>query len=639
MTDDIPLQEKELLQVKDDKDNQSEEIEEREEWGNKLDFLLSCIGYAVGFGNVWRFPNLCFENGGGAFLIPYFFFLTICGMPLFFMELSLSQYVGIGPIGCWKAVSPLLKGIGYAMLLISFFVTIYYNAIIAWVFYYLFESFRADVPWRDCSNYWNTEDCYEGPPKSTIINVINSTMANTTASCPKNFMLTSMKLLNDTLVGNVNGTLSRCVYQQPSTRVLPASEYLNDYVLQKSTGIGEAGEVRWQLCLCLLLAWITVYFCIWKGTASVGKVVYVTATFPYLVLFILFIRGVTLSGAGKGVVYYLYPDFKKLLEPQVWVRAASQIFYSLGVGFGSLIAMGSYNKFNNNVYRDAVLVSLINCATSVFCGFVVFSVLGHMSEVLNLPIRDVAESGPGLVFIVYPAGIAQMPVSTLWAILFFLMLLTIGLDSQFAMMECVISGLSDEYPRYLRKYKEVFILIMCIIAFFLGIPNVTQAGPYIVELFNTQAGGVSLVFLAFFEVIAVGWIYGADRLLDNIEVMIGYRPSVWWKICWKYISPIVILVTFLYGIVMWDGIKYGDYTYPGWSEFIGWMLALVSMFCIPAGMIHEIWCYYKKKSYSPGAQPAGWREMFYELTKPDESRLKELENMRVTPIDDKEALA
>jgi len=98
----------------------------------------------------------------------------------------------------------------------------------------------------------------------------------------------------------------------------------------------------------------------------------------------------------------------------------------------------------------------------------VFSVLGHMSVMLDLPIKEVAESGPGLVFIVYPAGIAQMPVSVLWAILFFLMLLTIGLDSQFAMMECVIAGLSDEYPRYLRRYKEVFVLVMCIIAFFFG---------------------------------------------------------------------------------------------------------------------------------------------------------------------------
>lgn len=68
-----------------------------------------------------------------------------------------------------------------------------------------------------------------------------------------------------------------------------------------------------------------------------------------------------------------------------------------------------------------------------------------------------------------------------------------------------------------------------------------QAGAYIVEIFNTQAGGLSLLFLAFFESLAIGWIYGAERLLDNVETMIGYRPSRWWLFCWKFFSPVIIL--------------------------------------------------------------------------------------------------
>ena len=76
-----------------------------------------------------------------------------------------------------------------------------------------------------------------------------------------------------------------------------------------------------------------------------------------------------------------------------------------------------------------------------------------------------------------------------------------------------------------------------------------QAGPYVVELFNTQAGGLSLLFLAFFEAIAVGWIYGGDRLIDNIETMIGYRPCKWWVICWKFIAPLIILSKFIYHLL------------------------------------------------------------------------------------------
>jgi SNF family Na+-dependent transporter len=384
------------------------------------------------------------------------------------------------------------------------------------------------------------------------------------------------------------------------------------------------------LALCLLLAWIIVYFCIWKGVKSVGKVVYVTATFPYVVLLILLIRGATLPGSLRGVIFYLRPDFQKLADPAVWVRAAGQIFYSLGVGFGSLVAMGSYNKFNNNCYRDAVMVSSINCGTSVLCGFVVFSLLGHMSDVLDMPIEEVAKSGPGLAFIVYPAGIAQMPVSTLWAILFFLMLITLGLDSQFAFIEVVVSSLSDEYPKYLRKYKELFILCMCVVAFLLGIPTVLQSGAYIVEIFNTQAGGLSLLFLAFFESLAIGWIYGADRLLDNVETMIGYRPSRWWLLCWKYFSPTIIFATFMYGIADWSGIIFGDYKYPAWAEGVGWLLAFSSMICIPIGMGFTIYQAFTKVEYEiSGDKSSRWRQILQYVLSPNEEKIQEIESKRV----------
>lgn len=617
----MSVEEKIALQ---EKNGMEEEVEEREQWGHKLDFILSCVGYAVGFGNVWRFPNLCYENGGGAFLIPYFLFLAICGMPLFFMELSIAQYIGLGPIGCWKAVSPLLQGVGYAMLIISFLVSIYYNTIIAWVLYYLFESFRSDVPWRDCKNTWNSDKCYEGPPSSKSLLPINVTSNGTSfLSCPKHYI----KTLNGTalIYSTQNSIFDGCQYKLPEVRVLPAEEFLENYVFQQTEGVDNPGEVRWQLALCLLLAWIIVYFCIWKGVKSVGKVVYVTATFPYVVLLILLIRGATLSGSLKGIIFYLKPDFNKLADPAVWVRAAGQIFYSLGVGFGSLVAMGSYNKFKNNCYRDAVMVSSINCGSSVLCGFVVFALLGHMSDVLKLPISDVAKSGPGLAFIVYPAGIAQMPVSTLWSILFFLMLITLGLDSQFAFIEVVVSSMTDEYPKYLRQYKEIFILIMCAVAFLLGIPTVLQSGAYIVEIFNTQAGGLSLLFLAFFEAVAIGWIYGADRLLDNVETMIGYRPSRWWYLCWKFFAPVIIFATFLYGVADWGGIKFGSYTYPGWAEGVGWLLAFSSMVCIPIGMGYTLCQAWFTTQYSTKGRTPRWRQILQRACSPDEEKIREIE--------------
>ncbi|XP_065054317.1 sodium- and chloride-dependent GABA transporter 1-like [Rhopilema esculentum] len=613
MEEKIELNDRGSVAVMNEKGVKKEEdIEEREQWGRKLDFMLSCIGYAVGLGNVWRFPYLAYENGGGAFLLPYILFLFLCGMPLFFMELSVGQYLQLGPISCWKAICPAFSGIGYAMLVVSLLVGIYYNVIIAWCLYYLFESFRSDVPWRHCNNKWNTPRCVEGAYKTHPTNGVLNMTGNIT--CDINYQAQYL----------ANGSFASCKYlYESATRVSPSSEYWERYVLELTDDIGNTGGIKWELALTLLAAWVIVYFCMWKGVKSSGKVVYFTATFPYVVLFALFIRGVTLEGAGDGIKFYLNPDFEKLKDPEVWVKAATQIFYSLGVGFGSLVAMGSYNKFNNNCLRDAVTVSLINCGTSVFAGFVIFSVIGAMSHQLQVPIEKVASSGPGLAFVAYPEGIAQMPVSPLWAILFFLMLLTLGLDSEFAMIECVVTGISDEYPRLLRKYKEIFILITSIVCYLIGLSNVTRAGAYVLNLFDWQSGGVSLLFLALFESICIGWFYGSERLRHNVFTMTNKKPGLWWSLCWKYFCPIIIGSIFVFSLVKWQGVSYNTtYKYPAWAEILGWFLAVASMICIPLGFIAAL---------LGGKGPL--QERLFKICKPNEVVMREIEVRENLPQD------
>lgn len=93
------------------------------------------------------------------------------------------------------------------------------------------------------------------------------------------------------------------------------------------------------------------------------------------------------------VRYYLTPEWYKLYNTKVWVDAASQIFFSLGPGFGTLLALSSYNKFHNNCYKDAILTSSINCLTSFLAGFVIFSVLGYMAHVQNKSIEEVGLEG------------------------------------------------------------------------------------------------------------------------------------------------------------------------------------------------------------------------------------------------------
>ena len=112
-----------------------------------------------------------------------------------------------------------------------------------------------------------------------------------------------------------------------------------------------------------------MYFSLFKGVKSSGKVIWVTATMPYVVLTILLVRGLMLEGAADGIRYYLHVDWSKLTKTGVWIDAAIQIFYSVGAGFGVHLAYASYNKFHNNCYRDCLVTSAVNSCTSFFSGF------------------------------------------------------------------------------------------------------------------------------------------------------------------------------------------------------------------------------------------------------------------------------
>ncbi|XP_076342297.1 sodium- and chloride-dependent GABA transporter 1-like [Tachypleus tridentatus] len=128
-----------------------EDEPERWEWEGKLDFVLSSINYAVGLGNVWRFPYLCYENGGGAFLFPYLICLVLCAAPLFFLEVAIGQYLSVGGIGIWNLV-PIFKGIGSVSMVIVCLYNIYYVVIIAWTLFYFVFSMTSPLPWESCGN-------------------------------------------------------------------------------------------------------------------------------------------------------------------------------------------------------------------------------------------------------------------------------------------------------------------------------------------------------------------------------------------------------------------------------------------------------------------------------------------------------
>ncbi|KAG8194818.1 hypothetical protein JTE90_017257 [Oedothorax gibbosus] len=525
---------------------------ERGQWSNKLDFLISVINYAVGLGNVWRFPYLCYENGGGAFLFPYLICLVLLAGPAFVMEVSIGQYLSLGGIGVWKLV-PIFKGVGYASMTIVTLYNIYFVVVVAWVLLYFIASFATRLPWQHCESSWNTPHC-------SIIELIGH---NKTAE----------KVFRNTTVKDSSSVV----------------EFWERRVLGISSGIEVMGGLRWELVLYLVVAWIVIYFIIWKGLHQSGKIIYVTATFPYVILTILLIRGVTLEGAFDGILFFIKPEWSKLAEPKVWIAAGTQVFFTFGIGFGSVINLGSYNKFHHNFYRDSIYICILNPLTSILAGFVIFSVLGYMANLQGSLVGEVVKSGPGLAFLTYPEVVLHLPLSPIWAALFFLMLFVLGINSQFCTVEALVSSLVDEFPKLMHR-RKLFSLIMCVVLCLLGLPMVTEGGMYIFKLMDTYAAsGISLLFTVFFQTIAISWIYGIPRLSKNINTMLGFQPSWYLKIGWTVLVPLMTVSIFLFSLLDYKPVVYGgDYQYPWWGEMLGWLIGLSSMLWIPLYAIYYV---------------------------------------------------
>ncbi|ESO90311.1 hypothetical protein LOTGIDRAFT_123645 [Lottia gigantea] len=526
----------------------------REVWNKKAEYLLSVIGYAVDLANVWRFPHLCYKNGGGAFLIPYFTMLLLCAMPVFLMEMCLGQYHRLGPISIWR-MTPIFKGIGFASCFMAYIVAFYYNIIIGWAFFYLFSSFTTDLPWTTCGHSWNTGNCWQPEWNRSEL---NSSYYNKTVS--------------------------------------PTNEFFERGMLHidKSSGIEDVGGLRWPLVFWTLLTFIILYFSLWKGVKSSGKVVWFTATVPYIILAILLVRGSTLPGAKEGIKYFITPNISRLNNPQVWIDAAVQIMFSVGAGFGTHIAYSSYNRFNNNCFRDCLITVAVNCFTSVFSGFVIFSYLGYMSLKSHKEIDQVATEGPGLVFIVYPEAISTLPGSTIWALIFFLMLITLGLDSAFGGLESPLTGLKDECKKLRKFHFSREFLTLCVVgsAFIFSLPCLTEGGVYIFNILDTFAAGTSILFTVFSQVIAISWFYGIEEFCNDVEKMTGIRPGLYWRICWKFISPTLLLILVITSIINYVPLSYTTslqtYIYPGYSNILGWCIALSVILLIPGFAVYKL---------------------------------------------------
>ncbi|XP_043514895.1 sodium-dependent nutrient amino acid transporter 1-like isoform X2 [Frieseomelitta varia] len=514
---------------------------------------MSCIAMSIGFGNIWRFPFTAYENGGGAFLIPYIIVLFLVGKPFYYLEMIIGQFSSSSSIKVWN-ISPAFSGVGWSQFCSTVALMTYYSSLMSLTLFFLVASFSSELPWAKCRDEWS-DYCIDSSQTAGSETINASTF---------------LELFDK------------------RERKSSAELYFLKVVLQEKDSIDDGiGLPDWKLTLCLLVSWSSVVLITFQGVKSSGKFSYFLAIFPYIVLLALLIRAVTLEGAATGILFFITPEWSKLLEPTVWYAAVTQCFFSLSVCFGSIITYSSHNDFRHNIYRDAFIVTSLDTITSLIAGCTIFGILGNLAHEMNLTdINKVVTSGASLAFISYPDAIAKFTfVPQLFAVLFFVMMFVLGVGSIVGMVSGLVTALKEKLPNV--KMWQIVVSV-CSVGFAVSTVYVTPGGQFLLTLVDYYGTSFVVFILASFEITAVTWVYGIENFLDDIEFMLDRKTSSFWRICWFLITPLILITIFFYTVATLSPLTYGDKTYPATAHAAGVVILCFSVFQIPFWMIVEM---------------------------------------------------
>ncbi|XP_060080136.1 sodium- and chloride-dependent glycine transporter 2-like [Ylistrum balloti] len=531
-------------------------------WSSRKEFIISLLGYSLGLTDIWRVPYLTYRNGGGAFLIPYIFFMLVCGIPLYFLEIMTSQFSGKGTWRVWD-FCPLFRGFGIAFLIINWIVAAYTMLHKPWIIEYIIASFSAKLPWTSCDNAWNTPACVHSGQSLASNITVNAT-----------YNLTTYMSVN-------SSSPEPGMFGDNVTILIPMSsveEFWNYKVLDISSGLDDIGRLNWKYLLYLLGCHVIIWLSLVRSIQSIGKMMYVTAIAPVVLTIVIWIRALTLEGSTTGMAYFITPDFERLTHSEVWIEAAFMAFYTLGPAWGGLAMYGSHNKFTDNCFRDAIISTVMTVCYGLLNGLVIFSVIGVLSHESNVPINKVITSGGfSLGFVAYPQAITYFPLPQIWAVLFFIVLLLPGLDCQTTLMEPVLCVLEENFPTTIGRRRIPLLTGLTIFTFICGIPLATQAGVYMFQLIDWYTATWSVLLIAVTESILFAWVYGGDRLSRDAMLMLGRPLPVFVRIATAFVMPIILTFLVVVSIFKYKPPTYGTYEYPDYARSIGWCFSMASI--------------------------------------------------------------
>ena len=550
----------------------------RETWNSRTAFVLAAIGSAIGLGNIWRFPYVTYENGGGAFLVAYFICLFLAGIPLLMLEFSIGHKFQQAAPGSFKKINPRLEWFGWFAAGVGFIIVTYYAIIMAWSMNYTYEAATlgwvqeegeyADVQYAIAETDLEDMDVLTEVPNSLLgRSFVSPVSTDPGIVCGDPVDSEEYGTILVAFGGHLYGFNS--VDEANTFMGSPSDFFFNDF-LGVTSSPWDIGKFKWPLFIGFTLAWIWIVASVWKGTKTVSKVVYFTVLIPWGLLLLFVIRGLTLSGAGAGIEFYLTPVWSKLMNANIWLAAISQVFFSLSVGFAIMIAYGSFLPKKTNIAANAMIIGVADALTAFFGGLAVFSALGHHASSLGVPVSQVVSSGPGLAFVAYPHIITTLPAARVFGVLFFLMLLTLAVDSAFSLLEAVTASVKDKWKTSHRKAN----LTVGGIAFLLGIPMLTGMGIHILDIADHFMNSFGLTLVVLGEVLIIGWGTGAEEQRQYINKNSSFNIGLWWNICIRWIIPMGIL-WMIFSEIQQRAVPYGSFSLRSQEFLFGWLLIIL----------------------------------------------------------------
>jgi NSS family neurotransmitter:Na+ symporter len=460
---------------------------QRDHWASRGAFILAAIGSAVGLGNLWGFPYKLYTYGGGAFLIPYFLAMIVMGVPLLIMEFSVGHWAQQSPPGAFKAIMKKYRFVGWWLVVLAFVIITYYTVILGYCVNYLWESLLA------------------------------------------------------LFGGSVPWAGAVSEAQAHFGQLIGAKEGVGTY---------EVNGFQWIVLLCNVVSWVLIYLCLFRGVQWVSKVVLFTVPLPWLMLVILTIRGVTLEGAVSGLEFYLEPRWDKLADPTTWRFAFGQVFFSMSLGFAVMLSYASFLHRRSDLNNNALIIGLGDLATSFIAGIAVFATIGGMSLATGLPVEDATTSGPGLAFVAFPYALAKLPATAVFSAIFFVALLTLGIDSAFSIVEACLASVCDVGDRFKR---DVVLPLICLLGLAIGtLYTFGNAGLNILGLADGLINGpFGILLVAIAECVVVGWAWNGQfirKMRQHANERSDWKLYRWWDFIIRFFAPAMLAILFAWSI-------------------------------------------------------------------------------------------